>query len=157
MIKVAWSTLSALVVLVSGCVSTTPPTSGDASTIEPAAVQDMSPSNATQASKDIARGHIVAAGPYTNVRSIAVLAREGVDGFFFPAPPAKTMLTTRTMDNRGLGYDLSMNFHDAARVYLGGCSTPAMDETCVVPVGAATGEVTAAMGVDLDVVVLIAQ
>jgi hypothetical protein len=155
--KAAWSTLSALVVLVSGCVSTTPSTSGDASSIEPAAVQDVSPSNATQTSKEIARGHIVAAGPYTNVRSIAVLAAEGVDGFFFPAPTTKTKLTTRTTDNRGLGYDLSMNFHDAARAYLGGCSTPAKDEVCEVPSGAATGEVTAAMGVDLDVVVLIAQ
>lgn len=48
-----------------------------------------------------------------------------------------------------------LRFHDEDRAWLGGCSTGARDETCEVPEGAATGEITATTALDVDVVVLL--
>ncbi|MGQ0534957.1 MAG: hypothetical protein ACT4PT_02670 [Methanobacteriota archaeon] len=120
-----------------------------------ATVPDRSPAgNGTDGPAEIARGHIALAGPWTDIRSIAVLSGDdAVDGVFFPAPAAGTVLATNATDGSGLGYDLSMNFHDEAGRWLGGCSSPEPEESCAVPEGAARAEVTAVRGVDVDVVV----
>ena len=158
---VRWWGWAVVAVLLAGCVSdpvrpqgaaTAAPTAPTWSTSNTNATTSGTPSNVTQRPPErIAAGHIVVAGPYTRIRSLAVLGVPDVDGFFFRPPPAGSNLTTLTKDNRGLGYDLDLNFHDANGGWLGGCSTPARDEFCQVPAGAARGEVTAYMAVDVDV------
>lgn len=110
-----------------------------------------------QASDVIAEGHIIGGAPTTSALTVAEAAAvENVDSFFFAAPAAGTSITTSTTDNSGLGYDLDFYFWDANGGYIGSCATSAADEVCEVPAGAATGEVAAYLGVDLDVVVLTA-
>lgn len=141
--------------LFSGCIGSSPgiptPTGGTSGGT------GGDPSSETTATPPvpIARGHIFLAGPYTGVRSIAVVVAPGVDGFSFQPPPAGSNVTTRTTNARGLGYDLSLNFHDSAGVWLGGCATSARDEVCAVPERAARGEVTAAFAIDVDGEVLL--
>jgi hypothetical protein len=104
----------------------------------------------------IASGHITAGAPHTQVLTAAEAGvGDGVDSFFFAAPLAGTLLTTSTVDNGGFGYDLDFYFFDAAGNYVDSdCQTEAPDEFCVVPAGAADGEVAAWLGADLDVNVI---
>lgn len=107
------------------------------------------------AADPIATGHITVGVPTSTLLSVAEATTvENVDSFFFTAPAAGTLLTTTTIDNSGLGYDLDFYFFDASGAYVDGCSTEAADEVCVVPPGAVTGEVGAYSGVDLDVTVI---
>lgn len=105
----------------------------------------------------VASGHISATGSWSNTRSVTVLTwTSGIDGFLFDAADVRgTCITTHTTDNGGIGYNLTFNFHDAARVWVGWCSTGATDERCIVPDRAQTGEVTGVRGVDLDIDVVI--
>lgn len=107
--------------------------------------------------QEIARGEILATGPWTNVRSLAVLGAEGVDGFFFEAPEAGRTITTETASAAGAPYDLHFYFRDANNRYIAytACATEAPDETCEVPESAAIGEVTGAAGAMLEVAVLL--
>lgn len=129
------------------------------------------PAPATHAA--YATGHIAAGGPWSGFRSTSVAAdRDSVDGFFFPAPAAGTMLRVQVVRNGGcasgqcLGYRLSVNFHTdqnlvetpgeapdlGPRRFLANCTgQPSSSVLCAVPAGAATGEVAALSGVDLDV------
>lgn len=98
------------------------------------------------AETELGSGHIVAGSPTTIAFGLA-----DVTSLFFAAPEAGTNLTTRTVDNAGIGYDLDLYFYDAAGNYLGGCSTSAADEVCTVPAAAAEVEVAAFYGADLHV------
>jgi hypothetical protein len=127
------------------------PTSAAAPVAPPANATASPPPQPPQPQK-VGAGHIVVGGPHSRLfRTLAVLGAPGIDGFFFEAPPAGTNVTTVTKDTHGLGYDLDFNFHDQGGTWLGGCQTPAKDEVCTVPEGAARGEVAAYAGADLDV------
>lgn len=126
-------------------------------------------------------GHIAAGNPAVDTYSIAVLGEaayrpplpapdtNGIDGFFLPAPPEGTLLSTITTDVGGLGYAMNINFHSDARTFLGtrtwlgGCSPgwfvgagrPHLETArCPVPRGATTVEVSADWGVDLRVTLM---
>lgn len=123
---------------------------------------------------EIGRGHIAIGHAFADLRSVTVVSEsiersadtvvdEGVDGFFLQAPPAGTRIRTVTTDHGGRGFVLNLNFHTAARVWITSCSpawfigqadlrVEVLD--CVVPSGAATVEVSADHGIDLDVSVL---
>jgi hypothetical protein len=112
------------------------------------------------------RGHIVLGGRWTTVRSTSVLLdRDSVDGFFLPAPAEGDVVRAVVSDNSGDGYVVAANFHTSAnlvealdlgpRSWIRGCSQQELDAgRCVVPHGAATVEITASRGRDLDVTVL---
>ncbi len=121
-------------------------------------------------SEEWATGHITLGGPWTYARSIAVVTdQDSIDGFFFPAPPPGSSIKAAVNHDTQAcipipygslcsPYDLNINFHGSTqtglgREWIGGCSSPAPDEVCTVPDGAVTGEVTAALGAELDVIV----
>lgn len=98
------------------------------------------------AESEIGRGHITAGAPTT-----AFVPVEGVASLYFAAPAVGTVITTRTVDHGGLGYDLDMYFFTASGTYLSSCATAAAAAVCTVPGGAAEVEVSAFYGFDLDV------
>lgn len=103
----------------------------------------------------VATGHIEAGGPHTALVTVAeATGEEGIDAFYFDAPAAGTSITTQTTDNSGLGYDLDIYWFAEDGSFVESCATEAADETCTVPPGAATGEVAAFLGADLDVTVI---
>lgn len=122
---------------------------------------------------EIGRGHIAVGNPMGDTRTVTVLGAsaeragapgpdQGIDGFFLPAPPSGTSIGTETTDHGGAGYALNLNFHDAAGAWLGKCDVgwfigggvPRLEvRTCIVPARAATVEVSADFGIDLDVIV----
>lgn len=103
----------------------------------------------------VAEGHIQAGGPHTALLSVGeATGEEGVDSFFFAAPAEGTVVTTETVNNTDIPYDLDIYWFAEDGSYLSSCATEAADETCAVPAGAAEGEVAAWLGADLDVTVL---
>jgi hypothetical protein len=104
---------------------------------------------AAAADTELGSGHILVGSPTT-----AVIGIPDVTSLFFATPAAGTIITTSTVDNSGAGYDLDFYFWDAAGGYLSACATEAVDEICEVPAGAAEVEVSAFVGLDLDVTLL---
>lgn len=106
----------------------------------------------------IASGTIKVGSPTISAITVAEAADvEGVDSFFFPAPAAGTVITSVTVDNGGLGYDIDFFFFDAEGNYVASeCQNAGTDEICAVPEGAVTAEAAAWIGADLEVYVFVA-
>ncbi|HWH44342.1 MAG TPA: hypothetical protein VNT32_06395 [Thermoleophilaceae bacterium] len=103
----------------------------------------------------VGSGHIAVGSPHTSLISVGEVGIDGVDSFFLSAPAAGTTITTQTVDHSELGYDLDFYFFAADGSYVDSdCQTAQIDETCVVPAGAADVEVAAYFGADLDVTVV---
>lgn len=98
----------------------------------------------------IGEGHITAGTPVTSLITDDIT---GLQNFFVDLN-GEAAIETSTVDNGGLGYDIDVYFYNAAGDYLSGCVGGSGDPVCAVPANAASAEIAALYGVDLDVTVL---
>lgn len=105
-----------------------------------------------------ATGHIVVGNPTSQFAgSLAELGvAEGIDGVTVALPawaPGHPVWVNGSSANT---YDLDVYFYDAAGGFVAGeCNTESVDETCDVPVGAASAVVNLWVGADVDFVLTV--
>ncbi len=104
------------------------------------------------ASQEVGSGHIIAGSPHTLVYEDR---HAGVSSFILSLDGfANATLSTTTVDNGGLDYEINLYIYDASDDLIAFCPSEGGDvTTCPVPVAATSVEVAASYGVDLDVTV----